>query len=281
MEECGMSYRGTAPARDTIRANPRPDVMNTYIDFSTNHLPSLFKYVVPIGHEDEDDGEESIGSGVMVNVHGRHFIATARHCIKQKPRVMIGDWYLKGGKITASRPVKILRSEWHDSLDVGFLEVEEMNSPCTELQPHQLCCDRIVEGMIHVVGHPTCMIKRDEARKEICLTRAAFGTHLEEETSEYLRFAYPREGVRFDASRDEWVTGPFIATPHGFSGGGCFGVTQASSPSGLIVFGYKLLGIQYRWDGVARWVKAVPTRQWINLLNERCGGLISENETPI
>ena len=39
-----------------------------------------------IVHEHEDTGTPNqIGSGVLVNMEGRHFVATAAHCIRRNP----------------------------------------------------------------------------------------------------------------------------------------------------------------------------------------------------
>jgi hypothetical protein len=49
-----------------------------YCDVERQYLPDLYQCTVAIAHEGRD-GEESIGSGVLVNLNGRHFIATAKH----------------------------------------------------------------------------------------------------------------------------------------------------------------------------------------------------------
>src|SRR5438270_3856158 len=114
--------------------------MHVYTNFATNHLPALLKYAVAIAHED-DDGTACIGSGVFVTARGRHFIATAEHCIRRNPQVMVGDFHLIDDRIVARNPLRILASRSHASLDIGLLEVESPNQP--ELQQTQLCCDRI------------------------------------------------------------------------------------------------------------------------------------------
>ena len=51
--------------------------------FRALHLETLINYVIPIV-----DGALDLGSGVLVNVRGRHFVATARHCIDDAPKAM-------------------------------------------------------------------------------------------------------------------------------------------------------------------------------------------------
>ena len=48
-------------------------------------------------------------------------------------------------------------------------------------QVHQLATDRIVSGIVHIVGHPVCSLERNVKRREIYLTKTAFGTLLQEE----------------------------------------------------------------------------------------------------
>jgi hypothetical protein len=53
----------------------------------------------------------------------------------------------------------MLASGVDPTLDIGFIETEDLKRP--ELKLEQFCSDRITGGMIHIVGHPTCLIKRD------------------------------------------------------------------------------------------------------------------------
>ena len=69
-----------------------------YADFAKNHLPELYQFIVAIAHED-DEGNESIGSGVLVNLNGRHFVATAKHCIEHDPRVIHRHFFMLENKI--------------------------------------------------------------------------------------------------------------------------------------------------------------------------------------
>jgi hypothetical protein len=62
-------------------------VLDDFTTFASVCLLDLLNYVVPITHKDEE-GTDSIGSGVLVRVDGRHIVATARHCIEYSPQVM-------------------------------------------------------------------------------------------------------------------------------------------------------------------------------------------------
>ena len=60
------------------------------------HFPELYKYVVTIGDHD-GSGQPIIGSGVLVNIKGRHFVATAQHCIRNNPAILPEGWFSVSG----------------------------------------------------------------------------------------------------------------------------------------------------------------------------------------
>jgi hypothetical protein len=225
-----------------------------YAEVQKHCLPGIYKFVVAIAHENEN-GNECMGSGVQVNVQGRHFIATAKHVIERKPRIIHSDFYLVNGRIGTDRPVNILKAGRHPTLDVGFLEIALPLS--SELNQNQLCFNKPISGSVFVVGHPvsTAQLINDE----YIINRCSFGTVISEATEEYWKLEYPREGVR--PENGAWVKGsPMLDVP-GFSGGGCFGITQTHSNFDVIDF--KLLGIQSSWHKGERWVKVVPIKHWL------------------
>jgi hypothetical protein len=230
-----------------------------YEEFDQVHYPHLSRYVVSIAHEDEDPGTDKIGSGVSVAFGGRHFIATAGHCIKRNPRVMRGnDFFTTSDRIVTIPPVRIIGKWSHASLDIGMLEVAEVLD--LEMIDTQLCFDRISEGyVLHIIGFPESRRTIDHRRREIDLVKTAFAATVLEQADDYLKLDYPTHGRRFDG--EQWLTEPFIATPRGFSGGGCFGVTNSGD---VQVVGYKLIGIQCSWSERQRYVKAVPIRHWLD-----------------
>ncbi len=238
-----------------------------YEEFVNVHNPNLFNYVVLIIHENVDAGEENVGSGVMVGMDGRHFIATAAHCMKRNPRVIINDdfYVATNGKIVVNHPVRILRRWSHPDLDIGFLEVGK--SLGTEMGEGQLFSGPILGGFLHVVGHPTSRIEVNEPQKEITLVKSVFSTVITERTDDSLKLEYPKTGFRFEG--DQWIEEPFIETPKGFSGGGCFGVSNEGGD--VSVIGYKLVGIQSAWHPTERWVEVVPIRHWLDGVKSQYG----------
>src|SRR5262245_31534967 len=122
-------------------------------EFYTLHLPHLISYVVPVVQSKRGDVE--VGSGVLVKVGKRHFVATAQHCIEADVRVVRSMAPFLGSSTTGTRELRILDRGSHESLDLGFLEIKDPE--CAELDWDQLSDERIGGGMVHVVGYPTVL----------------------------------------------------------------------------------------------------------------------------
>ncbi len=102
-------------------------MVGEYDEFKDVHYPRLFPYVILLAHENEDDGRESLGSGVKIALGSHHLIATAAHCIKRNPRVIRDEnfYITTENKIATSPRVRLLQSWVHDTLDIGWLEIGE------------------------------------------------------------------------------------------------------------------------------------------------------------
>ena len=240
--------------------------MDEYREFCTLYLPHLISYVVPVLQSKQ--GGVEIGSGVMVNASGHHFVATAKHCIDADVRIIRSTNPLQQVCTTSTRPLHILGRGWHDTLDLGYLEIADPE--CAELGWDHLCAQRIVGGIAHFVGYPEELVETIQTLPgkltDVALTAKTFGTTLKEETDERLTFDYPEIGSKYDQATGTWDESPFPKTPRGFSGGACFGVV---SPPGLIAqVQFKLLAIQYAWNECDS-VFAVPIKRWCELLIER------------
>ena len=230
-----------------------------FADFVKKHTEALKQYVVAVADEDGDSNGQ-IGSGVSVNINGRHFVGTAAHCIQNKPKVIHRNFFAEThgatGKIRfgTDKPIPILNRGWHPTLDIGFLEISE--TPTLEITESQLDSPVTIGGTIHIIGYPACMIQWDNARNTVDLHKVPFGTNIIEIADDFLKLDYPIIGKR--AENGEWVDEPFPKTPHGFSGAGCFGVNQTINRRlrGLEIIEYKLVGIQCEWHKTERWVKA-------------------------
>jgi len=241
---------------------PDPN-MAAYDEFYGQHLPNLFRFVVGIAHENQYD-ESCIGSGVLVNLNGRHVVATAGHCIKRNPRIFYGETIMEEDKDGnpcfphASR-VRILKKDIHPTLDVGYLEIER--PPEMEMTQDQLSFATPTGGAIHIIGHPSSRIEIDVTRREVIISRCNIATTVVEITDSYMKLDYPVDAVRYENSA--FTKGHQFPDAPGLSGGGCFGVTKTQS-AGLDLVEYKLLAIPYQWHPAQRWLKAVPIKHWFD-----------------
>jgi hypothetical protein len=237
--------------------------MSGYDEITMIHYPNIFPFNILIAHENVDTGAECLGTGVIIVLGGHHLIATAAHCIKRNPRIMRESNFFmdKQSTMRSEPPVRILGQWLHPSLDIGLLEVGEALGP--EMREDQLYTGNdaaaLRAGMLSVVGHPLCRTEVDEARKEITLVKSVFGSSIDDMTDDSLILGYPKTGFRMEGGK--WIEEPFIATPHGFSGGGCFGVNASGEVPTIF---YKLVGIQSSWHAGERWVKVVPIRHWLD-----------------
>jgi hypothetical protein len=238
-------------------------------EFADTHLLNLKQYVVMVAHRGEF-GDEKIGSGVLVNIGGRHLVATAAHCIKDDPRVIPGNGFclIDKSRFIGEQPVKILRRRWHNTLDVGFLELE---SACgSELQAAQMCSERIVGGSVYVIGNPASAAQVFSEKATIVVQRCCIGVLPLEQTHDALKFSYDQVGVR-QGIDNQWREERVPDAP-GLSGGGIFGVANPSYGA-ILSIEYKLFGIQYAWPTSEarargeRWILAVPIQRWLDLVN--------------
>jgi hypothetical protein len=235
-------------------------------EFYTLHLPHLISYVVPVLQSKK--GGVEIGSGVLVTAGGRHFVATAKHCIDADVRVVRRTHPLQRTGTTGTRPLHIIGRDWHDTLDLGYLEIADPE--CAELCWHQLCNDHIVSGLVQFVGYPEVFVKAVGVSPgkltDVSLAAGTFATFLKEETDDRMTFGYPKLGMKYDEVTGTWYENLFPESPRGFSGGACFGVAK---PLGLVTqVQYRLLAIQYAWNERDS-VFAVPVKRWCELLTER------------
>jgi hypothetical protein len=226
------------------------------------HYRHLFSYVILIEHEDEDNGAESVGAGVLVGIGGRHFIATAAHCVRRNPRVMRDEmWDEANRNLVPRRDGRILRTVCHPTLDLAFLEVSEALRP--EMSEGQLALTPPgSDWALHVVGYPVRSRAKYEQLKLNVIAKRVFVSSIAEQSDDYIRLRYPIMGQRLKG--DHMVDHPFIETPHGFSGGGCFGIT--ATPNEITGIRYRLIGIQACWFPGKRTVEVVPVRHWLEMV---------------
>jgi hypothetical protein len=231
-------------------------------EFNELHLPHLLRYVVPILWN-----PVNVASGVLVDIQGRHFVASAAHCITNRPLVQICPAPLNLHTPVETRTLRPLRVGCHDDLDIGYLEIDDPGREAVGWNQLSYSSE-LLTGQVHVVGYPTAHAQLDLKSREAILGINTFSTSIIEATSEHLKLSYPVQGSSYDVRSGTWIPCQFPRTPHGFSGGGVFVVTKATL-GGLDIVQYKLAGIQSCWMESERYVKAIPIDWWCNLLKSR------------
>jgi hypothetical protein len=242
--------------------------MDEHPEFREHYLADLINYVTPILQKEPLE----LGSGVLINVQGRHFIATAAHCIDRVHRAIISEGRMRQSGTTEGRDLRILRKRAHPTLDLGYLEIEDPR--CGEVAWDQLCDHPPTDGIVHIAGYPITMVESETPLRQISIAAGVFSTSLVEDAPEYLKFAYPKEGHKYNEKTKTWSPSPFPETPKGFSGGGCFAVV-GSIANGVQVRSYQLYAIQVSWDRAKRSVTAIPVRHWCDLL--RADGIVADD----
>jgi len=163
--------------------------------------PDLINYSVLV-----NGGAGHIGSGVLVNLGGRHFVATAQHLLKKNrvPQVLVSPSRVTK-EMSSVNPISIpvIQSGQHDDLDLAYLEIADPKR--AELEWSQLCSALIDKGQVHIVGFPEVLHEIDRRRREYSVVPAVFSTTLRSETDEVLRFEYPEIGARNDDRAEAWV----------------------------------------------------------------------------
>jgi hypothetical protein len=229
--------------------------MDEHKEFNDHHLPHLLRYVVPIMWN-----PMNLGSGVLVNIGGRHFAASAAHCIQQRPVVMIAPAPVSVNNPVELKPLFAKFSTFHNKVDIGYVEIDDPGCEALTLDNISYAPE-LLTGQVHVVGYPATETNKDDAKREILLGVNLFSTTIIEATSDHLRMHYPKKGTRYDAATGTWNPAEFPRTPHGFSGGGTFVITK-KLVGGIEIIEYKLVAIQSCWMESERYVEAVPV-DWL------------------
>jgi hypothetical protein len=235
-------------------------------EFSRLHLPSLINYVVLVLQE-PSEGAVSVGSGVLVKIGERHFLATAAHCLEGRIRVARSLTPLRADQgVEGTRGLRVIRMGRHANrdLDVGFVEIAD--PLCPELSLDQFTSAGTEQSLARFIGYPSAMVERvsvDGKPRSIALTAASFGTSFIERTEDRLFFNYPEAVQRYDLATKTQIESQLPPTPHGFSGGACFSVREAESSVASLE--YRLLGIQSAWLPQSRRLCVVPIERWLEM----------------
>jgi hypothetical protein len=243
---------------------------------------SIQRHTVVIVHRN-DNGQLAIGSGVLIEIGERRFVATAYHCLREAVLLTEGMAIPQDNTLPAHR-IPILKQGGDFELDVGFMEIAN-NSVIKTVHDHYPCAlkqvyigPNIQQGMVlHICGWPEYSARQVglstiERSLEVIMVRC------EGRDDNRLHFSFGGKSGQWN-DYDEWVEKD-TPTPRGFSGGGCWGIIKSKdnelyAPSKHV----KLIALQSAWDSVifgtatliGEWVRVI-VRDYPDLRTVHRGG---------
>jgi hypothetical protein len=248
----------------------------------------VFHYTIPL--LTPKDGDIEAGSGVLVQIGGRVFIATAEHCMTEQA-VIVDE---KGFSFPPqSAVVTVLNRGADPTIDIGFLELkddERLAEVCKgdpDVKSKSFCplnqlslAEVPMGGMLHIVGYPVESRIVDARTRTIELRKRGFGTQFQEQEDGYLLFPFPKKEKWFhQVGVTDFEPSMFIDKPKGFSGGGLWAFQKAPEGSLFSPLEHiKLMGIQCARFKERRIVKCVPIRRWLELVHNSYPDLRAEIE---
>lgn len=210
-----------------------------------------------------------MGSGVLIEVAERLFVATAYHCIKDEPVIVVGGMAFREGHLPPAQ-VRILNKSGEPDLDIGFLELEQGKRIVTGGE-HTAChlsqCllyPTPIGQIVFVTGWP----EHDRVMRPGIMdsTLCVYGADVEAMDDDNLYFEFSKQTLQYDpATRRDEVRER--KSPHGYSGGGCWGIVKC--PEGELYAAAKtcrLLGIQAGWMKSTRRCRIPLIKHWVRLL---------------
>ena len=230
---------------------------------------SIVSHTVGILHRNTEDGSIAMGSGVLVEIVNCLFVATAYHCIESEPVIAVNDMTVDDVNLPPPH-VTILEKGGDPTLDIGFLKLETGKKIVTA-EEHQPCslsqCILYpvpVNQVVHVSGCPSYdqVARQSVISQGICV----YATPVVDLDEDNLYFDFSKEMFQYNpaADADELRT---VDSPHGFSGGGCWGITKSKDdelydPTKTCW----LLGIQSSWMPSSRKCRVPLIKRWVRLL---------------
>ncbi len=242
----------------------------------------VYGYTVPI-RVDCFDKVFAVGTGVVIEIGHRTFIASAGHVLSKNPRVMFGE----NPAFDLDAPAtKFLNRDYRDppdddfseipmtrKLDIGFLEVpnNSHHTACyfkslTDIEPPP-------NTLAMIVGHPidapgSLADPRWNTGRYFEIVRTAHSGAMKEVRDEKYVFDYSKDVLNLDATTGYMAGAKGFRSPKGFSGGGLWGQRDLGAIEGLIYAGsrYRLFGLDYAWSSTRREAFCVPIRYWVKLV---------------
>ena len=233
---------------------------------------SILSHTVGILHRNTVNGTVQIGSGVLVEIANCLFVATAYHCIESEPVILVNGMAVDAVNLPPPQ-VRILEKGGDSKLDVGFLKLETGKKIVTEHE-HKPCSlsqciifPNPVNQVFHLSGCPNFdQVARQGVISQGLSVYAAPVVYVDEDN---LYFDFAKEVSHYNPATktDELRT---VESPHGFSGGGCWGITKSQNDE--LYNPYKtcwLLGIQSGWMRTTRRCRVPLIKRWVRLLTRQ------------
>lgn len=243
----------------------------------------IYGCTVAIQGDAQDESEIEMGTGVVVEIGPRTFVATVGHVISKRPRVLFGP---EARIELGGKPTAVLKRDFRDpwpnavtgdphtlKMDVGFLEVAKDSQPktcyfesLTDAVPPDNTWMMIIGHPVDAPGSLADSVRRNGSTYNLVRT-AHSGAIKEVRHGKYV-FGYPEELLNFDAKTGHMTDSKSFKTPRGFSGGGLWARRDKSVITGIHYPGsmYRLFGLQYAWSEDLREVYCVPIQYWLKLV---------------
>ncbi len=241
------------------------------MQYDPEHLlsyQSIERYTIPVVHRAED-GQLGFGSGILIDIKDRRFVATAFHCLKEAVLWTDGMDIPKDDTMPVHH-VLIKNRGGKEDVDIGFLEIDRGTRIRTAIGHEACTLDQLYIGPniqvgwpIHVCGWPE-YASRLVGPSTIERSLECVIVRCQAADSTYLRFEFAGSAGQWN-DQGKWIM-KSTPSPHGFSGGGCWMITK-SKPNELYAptKNTKLLAIQSSWDTISvgtapligEWIRAV------------------------
>jgi hypothetical protein len=240
--------------------------------YDAEHLlsfQSIVRHTVSVLHR--CDGELGLGSGVLIDIADRRFVATAFHCLDGAVLFTDGMAIPHGNALPRPR-VQILKQGGDEGFDVGFLEIDKRCLIKTVHEHYPCTLDQLYIGqnmqpgsIIHVCGWPEYGARR--AGSDIIeWSLEGVMVRCKGIDDKFLHFEFGGTSGQWN-DRGEWIV-KNTPSPRGFSGGGCWAITKSKDNELYApTKNTKLLAIQSEWDTI-KVCKAPLIGEWIRVINQ-------------
>jgi len=212
---------------------------------------------------------ETYGTGVLIGIERRLFVATAAHCLKREPILLLNSDPIR----TPFQPSPYLKKVRSCGLDVGLLEIENQSSInrlpieclCPNTPPIPTDAATYLSRLGCIVGCPYAEYVRRHGSTGISTTN--FGTYPVAASEIEYEYSYPVGVGRWQQETGVILERELNFTPHGYSGSGVWAFNKPQTDRLILPKHYlTLYAIQSAWRERRRVVVCVPIKHWIQLV---------------